>query len=127
MKEKYFRLFSGILPAALMIVSGCSKGNSAAPAPLSADKVPAVVNQTFNQSPDANKQLASGYASDFQNQDIVAAFNDLQKLRHQTDLTPEQKTVLARAMMTTMTELRTAATAGNPAAQKAMRQYMASR
>ena len=128
MKHKLVCWYLLSLVAIFSVVVGCSKTDSKAPVALTPDQVPTTVNQAFSHSSDTTKQLADVYVTDFQNQDIPAAFTDLRKLLAQKgDLTPAQRSVAARAFMTTAEKLRTAADGGNAAAQKVLHQYISSK
>lgn len=112
--------------AASFSSSGCSKA-SARVTPLNPSELPATMHKAFVQSSKQTKELAATYVSAFQGQDPARAFLELQKLRNQQNLNPQQQSVLARAMMTTFKQLRTAADSGNQAAQSVMNHYLSSR
>lgn len=116
---------------ALLAVSffsaGCGKSGMTAPTPLEADKLPATVTQAFNQSAGQTRELATSYVSSFQSQDPTTAFQELQELRDQQNLNEQQRTVLARALMTTFQQLRLAAANGDKSAQLAIHKYLSTR
>ena len=115
-----------LLSLSLLIAAGCSKSNSN-PVTLAPEQIPTVMNEGFKQSSGETKELVNNCISASQNQDVTVAFADLQKLSRRNDLTPEQRAIAARAMVTTMTQLRAASEKGNPAAQKLLYQYMSTR
>ncbi len=114
------------LPALLLltVLAGCSKNSSTALAP---DQIPVAVNQAFKQSAGETKALAGAVVSAVQGQDPATAFNSLQQLEQQKDLTPEQRAIAARAMAATMPQLQTAAQNGNSTAQAVLHHYLSTR
>ena len=125
MKKIKFQLCLTIL--AVLLVAGCSKSNSGASVALPPDQIPKSVSKAFDQSSEGTKQLADKYISDCQNQDVATAFTSLQKLSHKGDLTPEQRKVVVRSMLTTMKQLNAAAKNGDKAAQDTLHQYLSTR
>ncbi|HTR40279.1 MAG TPA: hypothetical protein VMH87_01515 [Pseudomonadales bacterium] len=123
---KRLGIFASPLLVAALAATGCSKSGSS-PSALTAAELPATVNSAFNKSSDQTKEVEATFVADFQNQDPAAAFAQLQKLRAERDLTPQQQGVVVRAWMTTMQQLQTAAQNGNPSAQTALHQYLSSR
>src|SRR4051794_18405282 len=87
-------LFAGF---ALALAAGC--GRNEAPKPLSADQVPAAVEDAFKEAPPDAKTAAAGVVSSLQGKDDVKAFFDLQSLSARNDLTPEQRQVATRSML----------------------------
>jgi hypothetical protein len=110
-----------------LVAAGCSRSNSGAPAVIEPAKVPATVNNAFNQASGQTRQIEASYVSAFQKQDPVAAFVQLQKLNAQHDLNSQQRTVVERAWVTTMQQLRAAADNGNQSAQTLLHQYISTR
>ena len=113
-------------PSLLLIaaVAGCSKNSATALAP---DQIPVAVKQAFQQASGDTKALAGDVVSAVQSQDPATAFNSLQQLEQQKDLTPEQRAIAARAMAATMPQLQTAAQKGNPTAQAVLHRYLSTR
>jgi hypothetical protein len=109
----------------LALAAGCSK--SATQQVLEPAKVPAVMNKAFQSAPDETKQQASTFVSAFQGQDVPKAFELLQKLSQQSNLSAEQRATVARAMQTTMQQLQVAAQSGNEAAKAALHHYLSTR
>jgi hypothetical protein len=117
-----WRLFPVFL--ACMILVGCSKHTAAALAP---DKVPEAINHAFNQSTGDAKNVASQVVLAWQDQNVTAAFTNLETLSHRNDLTPEQRSVTARALVATIPKLQAAATTGDPDAQATLHKYFSTR
>ena len=106
---------------------GCAKHAAVTPPPLDPAVVSATVNHAFETAPDDTKQQATSYVSALQGQDAPTAFNQLQQLRAQKNLNPEQRAAVAQAMRTTFQQLQASAQNGNTAAQAAMHKYLSSR
>lgn len=126
MKNSLKQLVVFPLALGLMLVPGCSKSSSG-PVTLAPEQIPTAMNEGFKQSSPEARELAGNCASATQNQDVTTAFADLQKLSRRNDLTPEQRSIAARAMATTMVQLRAASENGNPQAQAVLRQYLSTR
>jgi hypothetical protein len=109
---------------ACMILAACSKHTAAT---LSPDKVPEAINHAFSQSTGDAKDVASQVVSACQDQNVIAAFTNLETLSLRHDLTPEQRSVAARAMVATMPKLQAAAATGDTAAQATLHKYISSR
>lgn len=114
------------LSLSLLIVAGCSKSSSS-PVSLAPEQIPTAMNEVFKLSSGETRELVNNCISAGQSQDVTAAFTDLQKLSRRDDLTIEQRAIAARAMATTMVQLRAASEKGNPAAQSLLQQYMSTR
>jgi hypothetical protein len=122
-KHRFALVFAAGIAAAM---AGCSR-HAAAPQTLAADKIPAVVNQAFDQAPDETKEQATSYVTALQGQDAPTAFAQLKKLSTENNLNPQQRRVIAQAMQTTFKQLQDAAQNGNAAAKAAMHQYLSTR
>jgi len=107
-------------------VAGCSKSGSNASV-LDPAKVPATVAKAFEKAPAETKQEATDFVATFQGTDVAAAFSQLRRLDAQTNLTPQQRVAVAKAMQTTFVKMQTAAQNGDTAAQATMSQYLSSR
>ena len=107
---------SCFLVSALLLMAGCSKSKPGTSAALAPEQVPAAMHQAFAQCAGTNQQLAASYVSDYQNQDMTVAFEDLQKLVKRNDLTSQQRSAAVRAMVTTVKQLHPAADGGHQAA-----------
>jgi len=107
--------------------AGCSKSAKGSSGGLEPSKIPAAVTQAFAQSPEETKQAAASYVAAYQGQDAASAVAQLRKARTQANLTLRQREVLAKAMVTTMQQLRVAADSGDAAAKAAWHDYMTSR
>jgi hypothetical protein len=127
MKNNKFKQIISIILGSILVTAGCSKGSSSSSAPLAAARVPDEIHKAFDKSPVEVKQAATDYVAAFQEKDSAVAFAGLQRLSTRADLTPEQRSVTARAMATTYQQLRAAAQAGNQSAKAAMQQYISSR
>jgi hypothetical protein len=123
---KNVRICLEVLPVAiaLLAAAGCIKP---APTPLTPEKVPTAVTEAFKQSTGETKEIAASVAADCQGQDSVKAFSDLQALSHQTNLTPEQRAITARAFAGVFTKLRADSDNGDAAAQAAVNHYLSSK
>ncbi len=86
---------------------GCNK-ESAPPAPLSAEQLPAAMEKAFSTAKGDAKELAAQIVSATQAQDYSKAFLDLQKLSAIPGLNKEQGSVVNRAMLTLNDLLKTA-------------------
>jgi hypothetical protein len=124
MKKSYS--YWRLLPCFLACMAGgaCAKHTAAALAP---DKIPAAINHAFNQSTGDAKEVASQVVLACQDQNVTAAFTNLETLSLRHDLTPEQRSVAARAMVATMPKLQAAAATGDATAQATLHQYISSR
>ena len=119
-------LFSSALISAA-ILAGCSKSGFGASSALDPAKVPKEVSQAFAKSPEEAQQAASNCVAALQDQDTTAAFAQLQKLKAQNDLTPQQRAIVVKAMQTTFKQLQTAADHGDAKAETAIHQYVSTR
>lgn len=100
MQSQSNSVFLSSVLALAAILSGCSKSGGGA-AGLDPAQVPVAVSQAFDKSPEDTKQSASNCVAALQDQDMTAAFLQLQQINEQSDLTPQQRTVVAKAMQTT--------------------------
>ena len=125
----YFKPFpgAGFLALSLLIAAGCSKPGASAPTPLAADKIPDAVNQAFAGAPEETRQQVASVVTDVQAKDSSTAFVDLQSLSARPNLSPLQRQIVVRAMQTTLQQVRSDATNGNPTAQKVLHQYISTR
>ncbi len=112
----------GMLELAILFTA-CTKSDNQSLQAMDPSKIPQTVSQAFNQSPDETKQVVAGYVVAFQQQDVPTAFTQLQKVSDRDDLTPQQRAVVAGAMLTTIKQLQVSAQNGNSAAQAALHQY----
>jgi hypothetical protein len=115
-------LFAG---CALALAAGCSRNE--APKALSADQVPAAVESAFKEAPPEAKTTAAEVVSSLQGKDDVKAFFDLQALSGRNDLSPEQRQVAARSMLSMNERLRAAAAQGDQRAAQALQLFRSSK
>jgi hypothetical protein len=115
--------FATIAVSASLLWCACDKRDAAAPSPLPEDQIPSVVSQAFNGSAKETQVQVAQYVNHFENRDFPAAFEDMQQIVHNKNLTPDQRIVLARALMTTSQKVREAASAGDQRADEALRSY----
>jgi|GEM_PF-2228958 hypothetical protein len=126
MKNNFITFALVPLTLAALVLAGCSK-TSTAPAALAPEQIPATMNQVFQQTSGATKELVNQCVAASQNQQPTAAFTHLQQLSRQGDLTVEQRATAARAMVATIKQLRAASDQGDPAAKAAMNHYLSTR
>jgi hypothetical protein len=87
----------------------------------------AVLQRTFAHASSDTQVLADQFVQSMQDHDPAAALADIQQLRAMPNLTPDQRTILARALITTTRELQTVADSGDPQAAQAMHAYRVSK
>jgi len=107
----------------VITVSGCSKHASDAPTPLPVNEMQTVFQRAFASAGADTEAAANQFVTDMQNHNATAAFGEIQDLRARPDLTADQQTTLARAMMTAAQELQKGADSGDQQSAQAMRQY----
>ena len=117
-----FQILACLLIA--LVLTACSKPSAEVMAP---DQVPGAINQAFGKTAGETKDMAADVVSACQKQDPVAAFTNLQALSQKKDLTPEQRSVAAHAMVAELKQMQTASANGDAAAQAALHQYMSNR
>ena len=113
-----------LLLALLLAWPGCAKNQYAS---LTLDKIPGAINEAFSKTTGDLKSLADEAAAAAKSHDLVTAFTDLKILAGNQELTPDQRSIAARAMAATMPELRSAAEKGDPAAQAVLQKYFSTR
>jgi hypothetical protein len=112
--------------AGTAILAGCS--NSGADSGiLDESKVASTVTRAFAKAPADTKEEATTCVAAVEGADTSLAFTQLQRMSTETNLTAEQRQVLARAMQTTFKKLQTAALNGDASADKTMHSYLSSR
>jgi hypothetical protein len=114
------------LLASVICLAGCSKAPTPPPA-ADLSQAPTTFNNTFNHADDQTRQLAAGVAQSFAGQDSAMAFNQMCVLSTQTNLTSEQRALLAKTMQTTFVKLQESAAKGDPNAQQTVRRYLSTR
>lgn len=107
----------------VITLSACSRRNVAAPEPLALDQVQPMITSAFaNANADVHAS-ATQFVQYVLNQDFANALTELQQLRANPGLSPKQRTLLARAMMTTTRELQAGAASGDQLAAQALHDY----
>jgi hypothetical protein len=109
-----------------VVLAGCSKSGVNA-APLEESKVASTVTQVFAKAPADTKEEAAACVTAFQGADTSLAFSQLQRMTTETNLTPQQRVVVTKAMQTTFKKLQTAAQNGDSTAEKTVHDYLSSR
>jgi hypothetical protein len=114
------------LLAGTAILTGCSK-SGANSGMLDESKVASTVTQAFAKAPADTKEEATTCVAAVEGADTSLAFTQLQRMSTETNLTGEQRQVLARAMQATFKKLQTAAQNGDATADKTVHSYLSSR
>ena len=109
--------------ALLVLSSGCSQ--SKPPEALTAEQVPATVESAFKDASPEAKSSAAEVIAAIQGNDEPKAILDLQALFARPDLTPEQRDVASRSMISLNERLRAAAAQGDKNAAQALETYRA--
>lgn len=107
-------------------ITACSK-KAGATAVADPAAIKGEIDKTFSQSSGDVHREADECVKAAQNDDPAAAFLGFQNLSGRSDLTPQQKSSVAHAMVATFQQLRTAADKGDPKAKAVMQQYLSSR
>jgi hypothetical protein len=116
-----------IAASAQLLCWGCGKNTSSAPVPLSVEEIPSVVAQSFANSDKETQDQANQFINDVKNHDFSAAFEQIQPLARKTNLTPDQRGVLARALVTTSQKVQDAAAGGDDRANQVLNSYSATK
>ena len=103
---------------------GCSREGTAPPAVLTAGEVPERIESVFATAPTEARQAAADLSGSLEAQP-AGAFFGFQELSYRPDLTPEQRTAVAQAMMAARAKLEAAAAGGDAAAREALEQQAA--
>ena len=119
-------LIPGLLSLALL-ATACNKTTASAPAPLRQEEIPAAVQVAFGGADDEVKSASQSYVEAVKEQDAAGAFEKMKQLSARQDLSPAQRQVAARAMITSAQQLRAAAQSGDARAEAVLRNYMATR
>lgn len=115
-----FALVAGVL------VAGCSKGGQ--PAAVALEDVPQTVHKAFdgkNVKPEVTEQVNKALA-DVQQRD-PGALQELQSLSATSEMTPEQRSAIAKSMAAYMKHLQEEAEKGNAKAKQALDKYIATK
>jgi hypothetical protein len=115
---------ASLLVGISLAVSGCGKKT---PTPVEISVDPAAVSQVFSNASPEVQQQAGQAMSTLQGGDAVASFEQLQRLQNQPGLTPEQMRETGKAAAASLQKVQKAASNGDPAAQRALDRYRASR
>jgi hypothetical protein len=101
---------------------GCSKVPDPPPEAFTAEELPGAVEKAFSGKPEL-KELADQFVASFKAKNYPKAFEQMQKLTGQLNLSKEQALALARATLTVNTLLQQAQTAGDQNAAKVIKNY----
>lgn len=119
------RKLSAFLLAGFVCCLGCSKPS--APQPIALDQIPNTVDTAFKGATEEIKTAATGFTASVRNNDLPGAFEQLTDLTSRPDLTPEQRGIAARAMMSVAQNMREAAAKGDQKAAEQLSRYQSSR
>ncbi len=122
MKKLFLNQTALVLTVFLMGVAGCDKG-STLQTPLSVGELPAAFEKAFAKAKPEIKGLADQVVKAVQAQDYSKAFQDIQTLGAQLNLTKEQNSTIGRATLTINELLQTAATKGDEKAAATRESY----
>lgn len=106
----------------LLCATGCSK-NTAPPAPLPAEEIPAAFQKAFSKAKPEVKGLADQVVASVQAADHAKAFTGMQNLAAQPGLTKEQLDVVSRASLTVNGLLQAAQSQGDQKAAETLKSY----
>jgi hypothetical protein len=112
--------FACLLP--LLFGMGCSR-NSAPPAPLPVEQLPAAFEKAFGKAKPEAKELANEIVASVQAKEYSKAFYGLQNLMSKSVLTKEQSSVVSSAIITVNTLLEAAQAEGNQQAAETIKVY----
>ena len=113
-----------VLPLLLALACGTGCNRSVPPpTPLTAEELPTVMQQAFNEASSDVKQVAEQVIAAVQAQDYSKAFTGLQNLSALPGLTKEQSTVASRATLTVNSLLQAAQAKGDQKAAQTINTY----
>jgi len=112
-----------VLTACLALALGSGCGKKADPEVLAVEQVPATVENAFKGADGELKNTATEVVNAIQGKDEPKAMMDLQALFARPDLTPEQREVASRSMISLNQKLRAAAAQGDQRAAEALQIY----
>jgi hypothetical protein len=110
-----------------LVLLGCSKTDSKPPPALSLDQIQPVLQQAFANASAEIQSSVNEYVQSMLKHDLAAALTELQELRAKPGLTSDQRSTLARAMITTTRELQVGMDSGDEQATEALRTYRVSK
>jgi hypothetical protein len=108
----------------LLSNTGCGRPEAPAVAPMAAEEVPAKMEEAFAGAPAEARQAAVSLSGELESKPADAFFG-FQELSYRSDLTPEQRTALAQAMLAARARLEAAAAGGDANARQALEQQAA--
>jgi hypothetical protein len=122
------RRFAGVLTALLLsqicLVGGLScKRAGEAPPPLALEQIPAELEKVFLNGTAEAKGLVTEITSNLQSKDYSAAFRTLQSLSGNQGLNKDQRSILARCMLTVTSLLQAADAQGDQKAAATLKEY----
>jgi hypothetical protein len=126
MKSNAIKVYFSSFFMGTALLAGCSKSGTS-PADMEPAKVSMAVSRAFEKSAGETKQAAEICVNSLEKQDAPTAFQELQKMNQKSDLTPEQRAVVTKAMQATFKQLQSAAEQGNASAQAVMNNYLSTR
>ncbi|MBL9174878.1 MAG: hypothetical protein JNL10_15175 [Verrucomicrobiales bacterium] len=107
-----------------VVPSGCGRDGPKQVEAAKVEEVPKQIEEAFATAPAEARQAAQDLSASIPSQPVDAFFG-LQALGYRSDLTPEQRTALAQAMLAARAQLAQAAANGNSAARDALEQQAA--
>ena len=119
---------AGVFTKLLLLVMCLSGGLSCkrageAPPPLALEQIPAELEKVFLSGTPADKDLVSEVNTNLQSKDYSAAFHTLQSLSGNQGLNKDQRSILARCLLTVTSLLQAANAQGDEKAAATLKQY----
>lgn len=109
------------LCAALLVGAAAGCGRNQAPAPLSSAELKTTVTGAFKDAKPEVRKLADMALESFQKKNFPEASAQVQAICSVPDLSAAQRTVATRFLMSINTELQTAVSQGDAAAESALK------
>ena|SRR5687768_11092166 len=124
----FFQPFSyvSMLMTALMLGAGCGQKQEA-PKALTSKEIPQAIREAFKEAGPEIKEEISRAVVHLEKQNDVEAFLQLQEMSSKPDLTPEQRSVVARSLIGVSQRLQTSAASGNAQAEELLKVHRASK
>ncbi|MBI4663707.1 MAG: hypothetical protein HY735_33315 [Verrucomicrobia bacterium] len=112
-------LATAIFGLALLVMAGCTK-EAAPPQPIAVEQAPTSLAETFKDAAPELKTLVTDAIGAFGAKDYPKALFALQTLSARSDLTPEQRDLATRSMLTVNQTLAEQASSGDQKAQQVL-------
>ena len=114
------------LLAVVLLLSGCSH-EVPPPTPLPLEQLPAAFDAAFAKAQGSPKEMAAEVVSAVKAAEYPKAFAVLQTITSGSDLTAEQRTLLARAQLTLNGALQSAQSQGDTNAAQVLQEFRSSK